>query len=128
MTTTVEKILATAQEFEDKARALRLAASLLNGEVREGKAARLEQTLTAATKLRKAHKNGNGGAPAVEADEADDPKSRIRAVLADGTAHASKALATELGITPMGALYHLTRMSDVKKVGKGNATRYQLRK
>src|SRR5262245_37629138 len=129
MMTTVEKILAKAHEFEEKARALRLAASLLNGDVRERKVETLDATLSRAKRVRALQVattealSGNGYEPSD-----DSPKARIRAALGEGAPLPVKVLAKQLRMTPNGALYHLARMDDVKKVGHGNATRYQLRK
>lgn len=60
MMTTVEKILAKAQELEQQAAALRLAASLIGGEVHARKGAAVASQLAAATALRQAQRASNG--------------------------------------------------------------------
>src|SRR5262245_49303717 len=82
MTTTVEKILAKAQEFDDMARALRLAASLLNGDVRETKAASMEATLAGAVKLRREQRNGSKPQP-TDAEQTER-REQVRQLLLHG--------------------------------------------
>lgn len=65
MMTTMEKILAKAEALEAQAAALRLAVTILNGDLTAKKRLAVAQTISQAMKIRHAQKNG--GPPAAEA-------------------------------------------------------------
>ena len=65
MTTTIEKILQKAEALEAQAAALRLAVTILNGDLTAAKRGTVARTISQAMKIRHAQKNG--GAPAAEA-------------------------------------------------------------
>src|SRR5262245_52473872 len=115
MTTTVQKILEKAAEFEANARALRLAASLLNGHVREGKAAAMEATIASAAKLRKAQ--ANGGAPSQPTDEElAERREQIRQLLLQGPRPVAD-LAHALNLRRDIVRYTLNHMQEVVRHG-----------
>jgi len=63
MTTIVETLLARAQQYEEKATALRVAAAEMNGHALDAKVTALPATLKAATKLRKQQRPAEESAP-----------------------------------------------------------------
>jgi hypothetical protein len=134
MTTMLDKLVARALEYEERARYLRLAAAEMNGHALNGKREAAVGTLDAAIALRKAQRSTNGhhepGPRGVATTK--DREATIRALLADGpqTTNDIRAQLTAAGqeCSTSWILKLLNGMKGVRQQGSGNQSRWALGK
>lgn len=134
MTTMTEKLLAKAEQYEQKAQALRFAAAEMNGDATATKQKTVVGTLEAAIALRKAQSNGHQSAP--PAAPGRQGKKLTQATLAERQATIRACLAGADGPQTTRAIQQalekagqdcstswvlklLHDMTDVHKVGSG---------
>jgi hypothetical protein len=142
MTTTIEKILARAAELDAQAAALRLAATLLNGDAHAQKRATAAQTVERAIKVRRAQRhaatsNGvtaNGAsAPRLTPNQRtqarrDEKRAQVLTILRDYgkpmPIRELKTAARTLGIGSLTGMIAYVRAGFLTKSGKRGKTRY----
>lgn len=141
MTTVNEKLLARAEEYEAKARALRFAAAEMTGVAVNGKQKTAAGTLDAAIALRQAQRNGNGHAPTARGSigrgrakaTSEDRQTTIRAFLQRASPQTTLAIHRQLEVEGQGCslswtLKMLGAMKDVHLVGRGAKSAWGLGK
>ena len=155
MTTTVDKLLARADELEAQAKALRVAAAFLGDEVLAGKVEMVARTVSKAAALRASQRNGHAvtqevaepapdrrrrGAAhpsyrtgehtaAAQAQRADRSATLVGIIRAYGKPmplKALKAAAAAQGIDNLTGMYGYVRAGLLKATGRKGKTRYSV--
>jgi hypothetical protein len=142
-TTTIEKMLARAQEYEEKSRALRVAAAEMNGHAQVVKQATMPTTLARAVKLRRKQRPEPEAAtvetppeianPDNHASETERRQAIITHYLGSNGPQPLRAITehlTQFGVdvTPSRISQILQVTPNVKKRGKGVHTVWVLKK
>jgi hypothetical protein len=140
MTTTIDKILEKAAALEAQAAALRLAATLLNGDAHRQKRATVKRTVDQAIAVRRAQRNGHGEAaalgPAARARQATVARREEKAqqvvsiVKAYGKPMPIRLLreaARARGITSLTGIISYVRSGYLVKSGRKGKSRYAFR-
>jgi hypothetical protein len=129
-TTTIEKMLGKAEELEQQAAALRLAASVMNGHAHTVKQATLPATLAGAVKLRRAQKNGSSQGEPTQAERKAQREALLREQLTQGPQRLAELHshldAQGIHISRDRVRQILTEMPDAVSKGRTYRARWQL--